>query len=279
MGELLLCTEPAALMPFYIEGISCNIFSMEELCYYILKNTYLLDRDFMSEELCSWIEKNIKRVELANRLRQMLHSNGKLSEFVDVLLKDCGYCTAQEIHAIYGILCEMEEKSDFECNKIRADRLMERGKYLSAMNEYKRLLELEDALQEEPELLGKIWHNLGVSYARMFLFEEAIRCFEKAYQLGQNQESLREQLFAYRCMHDEQGFLRTALEHGLDDTKMQEIRNELTLASRDEGTVAFEERLEEIANLPDAGLHGKKQQAITELIYGWKEDYRRISRV
>ena len=57
MGELLLCNEPIAAMPYYMESIGMNIYSIEELCYYISTNTFLLDKDFMYEELCSWFEK------------------------------------------------------------------------------------------------------------------------------------------------------------------------------------------------------------------------------
>lgn len=56
MGELLLCNEAIAAMPYYIEGVSINVYSIEELNYYIINNTYLLDDDFMSLELCTWIE-------------------------------------------------------------------------------------------------------------------------------------------------------------------------------------------------------------------------------
>ena len=45
MGELLLCKESIAAMPYYIEGISLNVYSMEELCYFIQNNTYLIERD------------------------------------------------------------------------------------------------------------------------------------------------------------------------------------------------------------------------------------------
>ena len=53
MGELLLCNEAIAAMPYYIEGVSINVYSIEELNYYIINNTYLLDDDFMSLELCT----------------------------------------------------------------------------------------------------------------------------------------------------------------------------------------------------------------------------------
>ena len=44
MGELLLCSEPIAAMPFYIENASLNVYSIEELCYYIKTNTYMLEQ-------------------------------------------------------------------------------------------------------------------------------------------------------------------------------------------------------------------------------------------
>ena len=46
MGELLLCNEAIAAMPYYIEGVSINVYSIEELNYYIINNTYLLDYSF-----------------------------------------------------------------------------------------------------------------------------------------------------------------------------------------------------------------------------------------
>ena len=83
---------------------------------------------------------------------------------------------------------------------------------------------------------------------------------------------------AYRCMHDEAGFLATAAENHIDDMGIVEIKNELSIASRNEETVKLEEELEAIAMLADRdkALYNKK---IKELIFKWKEDYRRICRV
>ena len=60
MGELILCNQTLAALPYYFENVSLNVYSLEEICYYLEKNLYLLDSDFMSEELCVWIEKELK---------------------------------------------------------------------------------------------------------------------------------------------------------------------------------------------------------------------------
>ncbi len=279
MGNLLLCNQQIAAMPYYIDGISVNLYSIEELCYYIANNTYLLDREFMCEDLCTWIEKELKMVDLADKLRECLTVNGALSDFVLEILKSCAYCKNEQIVNICSLLREMQEKSDFECDKIRADRLMANEKYLSSIYEYKRLLDSEDAGQEDPVLVGNIWHNLGTAYARLFLFQEAITCYRNAYEKNKNEESLREELFAYRCLHDEAGFIKAARENQLDDAAMQAIRSELTSVSRSEEVLEFEKKLEKIAELPETGKRTRFQDEISAIIFKWKEDYRKISRV
>ena len=78
MGELLLCHETIAALPYYIEETGINIYSMEELSYYISGNVYLLDHSFMCESLCTWVEKQMHRVELAQKLRENIRTEGKL---------------------------------------------------------------------------------------------------------------------------------------------------------------------------------------------------------
>ena len=278
MGELLLCNEPIAAMPYYMESIGVNIYSIEELCYYISVNTFLLDKDFMKEELCTWIEKEVHLQKLAIILRDIMHGNRILSAFIEQILNSCGYCTRQEIIEIVSVIRQMEEKSDFECMKLRADKLMEKKRYLSSIYEYRRLLDKEEVKSEKPPLIGNIWHNLGTAYARLYLFEEAAKCYETAYGLNENVESVKECLFAYRCLNDEERFHEKAKKFGLDDVGLCELRNELSIASRAEEIVAFEEKLQELADLQ---MENKSEyrQAVVQIIYDWKENYRKISKI
>lgn len=279
MGELLICNEPIAALPYYIEGISWNVYSLEELCYYVEHNTYLLEKDFMTEELCTWIGKEVKNLKLAEKLRDIMHMDGRLSEFVSALLAECGYCPKDTVKEIVRVVREMEEKSDFECNKVRADRLMEKEKYLSSIYEYKSLLDSNEAGEQSKELLGNIWHNLGTAYARLFLFKEAIHCYEKAYALGENPESMRECLMAHRCLRDEEGFERAAQKYQVGDDVLQSIRNEISIASRSPEMEEFSNKLEAIAMMNTTGQKSQYHKAISNIIFNWKEEYRRICRI
>lgn len=279
MGEILFCNQPIAALPYYIEGISWNVYSLEELCYYIENNTILLEKDFMTEELCTWVGKELKNIKLAEKLRDIMHLDGRLSEFVLAILLESGYCSKETMQEILRLIREMEEKSDFECNKVRADRLMEKEKYLSSIYEYKRLLDANDAGEQPPELLGNIWHNLGTAYARLFLFQEAIRCYEKAYELNGNEESLKECLMAHRCMRDEMGFDMATTKYELDETFIQSVKDEISMVSQSEGTIGFGNKLEAIAMMNSPGQRAEYQKAISDIIYNWKEEYRRICRI
>jgi tetratricopeptide (TPR) repeat protein len=279
MGEILFCNQPIAALPYYIEGISWNVYSLEELCYYIENNTYLLERDFMTEELCTWIGKEIKNEKLAEQLRDIMRMDGRLSEFVLAILSESGYCPRDNVKEIVRLIREMEEKSDFECNKVRADRLMEKEKYLGSIYEYKSLLESDDAGAQSPVLIGNIWHNLGVAYSRLFLFGEAIHCYEKAYDLNGNEESLKAALFAYRCLKDEIGFAKLAQATGLSEDQIQAMKQELSVVSRCEATKEFENKLEAIAIMNTHGNKEEFQKAVSNVIFNWKEEYRRICRV
>ena len=133
---------------------------------------------------------------------------------------------------------------------------LEKEKYLSSIYEYKRLLDSNEAGEQSKELLGNIWHNLGTAYARLFLFQEANRCYEKAFALSQNPESLKESMLACKC-----------------------LQKELDAECFGYETEIFAQRLDEIAKLNNREQKAKYQKAISDIIFNWKEEYRRICRV
>ena len=124
MSELLFCHAPIAALPYYIEELGINIYSMEELCYFIAGNVFLLDDSFMNEELCTWIEKQMGAYKLAENLRNVRHAGRRLSVFVDLILEDTCYYSKAEIDNIVSVLEQLEQKTGFECSKMRADQLM-----------------------------------------------------------------------------------------------------------------------------------------------------------
>lgn len=270
MGELILCNQMLAASPYYIESAALNVYSIEELSYYMEHNLYLLETDFMNEELCVWIERELKLRETAQQLRDLCKRKGALPEFVSCILRQSGYCSPERIRQIASALTELSYKSDYECGKLRADRLIQNKRYLSGIHEYRRLLAEKEEKNEV--LVGNVWHNLGRAYACLFLFREAADCFKQAYERNQNPESLRECLYACRCMQDEKSFRETAEEYGLSEEQIMDLSREFTELSRMEEIRQFEAQIEEL-------FAEGREQDICRLVEEWKDTYRKNCRI
>lgn len=183
MGELLLCCREIASVPYYIESISLNVYSLEEICYYLKEYIDLVEVSFMDEELIRWIGEELKQQRLAEQLSELKAQGGKLIEFVNAIASGCNYCTPEELEVMAEKLAVFENKTEIECKKIRADRLLEKKRYQAGILAYQKLLEYPGV---SGAFAGDIYHNLGTAYAGMFLFEDAAECYGKAYQKNQN---------------------------------------------------------------------------------------------
>ena len=56
MAGVILSRSKYSDKPYYISNMSINIYSMEELCYYIYNNIYLIGTDLLEPGLISYIE-------------------------------------------------------------------------------------------------------------------------------------------------------------------------------------------------------------------------------
>ena len=139
------------------------------------------------------------------------------------------------------------------------NKLMEKKRYLSSIYEYRRLLDKEEVKSEKPPLIGNIWHNLGTAYARLFLFEEAAKCYEKAYSLNEDQSSLNALLKSYCCLQDEKALFQATRSHHVEDMELQEIKNQLLLIQDSEKTKQFETYLDTILEWKDKGMKAERR--------------------
>ena len=229
MGELIFCEHSLAAMPYYIEEVSWNVYSLEELSYFIGQNVSILNESFMSEELNDWIETEFGETKLAQTLREQ-QKRGALYRYVEAILNSCGYYKKEEIKQICTTLQELQKKSPLERGKISADRYMENGKIEQAILEYLSLLRMDTGAGS---LRGKILHNLGVAYAGFFQFEEAAECFCLAYKESKEKASYDAYKMACQYIKDEKKKkqLQERLplpETGIKDSEIEENSIEKT---------------------------------------------------
>lgn len=220
MGELLLCSHDLAFVPYYIDSIALNVYSLEELCYYLAENADLIEPAFMTQDLIDWIRSELKLTALADCLQRQKEDGGSLLDFVLTLISGCNYCTGEETERIKEILTDFECKSEGECKKIRADRLLSKKRYHAAILEYKRLLTFPEVTGV---LEGNICHNMGTAYAGLFSFGEAAECYDRAYKKNGNPLSLQQKKIALQL---EKGAVPRNKEEKEDGPVMKERLSE-----------------------------------------------------
>ncbi len=276
MGNLILCKKPIAAVPYYIEDASMNIYSLEELCYYIAHNTYLINTDFACVELCNWIGREVGREE-EKILLEVLKAGKPLSVFINTLLNLSDYLPAGEIRNAVEIISSFENKSPIECSKIRADRLLDKEKIVDAIYEYEDILDKSDKDDVSKEFIGDIWHNLAVCYSRLFFFKEASICFEYAYQLNRKKISLEAMLCSYRCMRDEEGFNLQVAKYFVPKDLADKIKKIVTDTSTSKDITSFSDRLDKMKT----DFHDEKsyEKQLGLIIERWKSEYNELCNI
>ncbi|MCR5468663.1 MAG: hypothetical protein K6F37_06865 [Lachnospiraceae bacterium] len=182
MSSLYLCNGEISAMPFYIEMAGLNIYSPEELGYFIKENIDLIDESFMSRELMDWVKGEIKSSVLSQKI-EAAYANNNVYGFIESILGACNILSREEIRDCLSVMKQYTNCTAFERRKIKADNFVKKEYYLSAIREYEKLLEMDELKNYSKSYAGKVWNNLGCAYAGMFQFDFAYDCFLRAFQL------------------------------------------------------------------------------------------------
>ena len=228
-----VCVGDYAKTPYCIPGLEMNVYCMEELCYCIKENAFLLDLSLMNDGLLHWIEQECGLKELARALHTMVHRQGSLSAFVDMILSYTGMYGEAEVREVEQVLKQGAGLSRIEKRKSQVDYLVKKKKYLSAIREYDNLTAKWQELEEKGEplpavsCLSSILHNKGVAMAGLMLYERAADCFLAAYETDQDPDCYRDYLAAKRMTLTEEEYVSFAAERSENYGHTLELEKEL----------------------------------------------------
>lgn len=144
MSGYILCQVKRAKLPYYIENISTNIYSIEELCFYFYHNIYLLDSTILNEELCFWIRDQLGLKKLADNLYKHLDDDDmKVGDFILPVFKEINYLSLEEFRKLNQQIQQLAKEPEVLRQKRKGDYLMEHGKYVNAIKVYQKALRQE----------------------------------------------------------------------------------------------------------------------------------------
>lgn len=198
MGSLILCHKKKAKQPYEIARVHQKIYTIEELCYYLCHNLYLIDHTMMNRKLCDWLEEELELTELADTLRKSVEQHGSVEQFVLTILAYVSIYTTGELTHIRDVLEKLKNQKPMEKEKYKADNLLQNGAIQSAILVYQSIINGEPDESVDSRFYGRVYGCLGAAYGRLFLYEQAAKMYKKAYEICEEQSMLKAYLYACR---------------------------------------------------------------------------------
>lgn len=270
MGKLILCHETKAKNPFYIRCIEKNIYTIEELCYFLYNEIYFVEEFYDWSELAGWLKHEMKMDELATKLQRLVVGFDTKLQMVLLILEHSRYLSGEELIEYENKLEQAHKSTGVMRHKKRADYLVKMGKYTQAVEKYTQIIKQEKSTDNN--IMAEVYHNLGVVYGYMFHFEKAAKFFLKSFSLVPSSESIKQYKLSLKLAEKES----TAEEEVLNLPSVQQ----LDLIIQDEIQNIVEENFsseEPFDNLEKKKSEGKVSEYyndIDSILGTWKEECR-----
>ena len=267
---VILCRSKEAKEPLIIGNTGLKIYTVEELCYYIYNNIYLIGNEFIDDALILFLRYGTKEVKLADRIEMLREKKAGLAEIIVTILKSVDYISIEEIEKIRGILNTLSSQNVHERLKARADSYLSNKCFYSAIKCYERIIK-DDLDASLPGIFyAQVYHNLGVSYARLFMYKNASHAFENAYKIGQHEESRKMYRAALKLAEG------THMIERDDSTEEEYVLKREIETLMDNARYCDEYRkLDDAEKIKEAGQVTEYYQNIDDILNEWKKDYLR----
>lgn len=272
MGRAIMLCGNDAKTPYRFINPDVLVYTIEELCFILRENAFLLDVDVMDKRLVTWIDTECGLHSLAASLYPFIHQKGTVSAFVMTILEYTGNYSAEELKETARLLKQGASLSTFEKYKKRIDYMVGAGKLVQAMAEYDDLLAILP--QVENELSAKVLHNKAVAMTGLFLFEQAAECFLASYEMYPVKETYIEYLAAKRLALGEESYI--AFVAGIPEAYEDSLELEKRVEEITENwqTYLNKRRLEQLKEWKENGNFTRYYEETEKMLQGLKHGYR-----
>ena len=217
MGKLIVTTGNYAKNGYLLKNSKQNIYSIEELCYCIMRNPELCDDYLYDDGLARYIRETLGLKERGALLADLIERDAPLKDLITVVFCSCDYFTREEIEEFLQEQSKVERSEEWVRTKSKADSYLIHGNYRDAIMNYRLLLKEKDTFGITSETLGDIYHNLAIALLHTDGFIEAADYFREAYERNNREETLKQYLLALRFSGD-----RVMYESALDIYQVSE---------------------------------------------------------
>lgn len=272
MGRIVVRRKTERKSGYEIPGLKLKVYTPEELVYAYYQNLPRLEPQIMDEELLSWLS-DCGRAALSERLAQYISGGTeKLASFVATVLLGISFYTDEEIRAAETSLREWSQADPYVRKKEKLDYLFEDGRIREAIEGYDEMIQGSDSLSAE--FLAAVYHNRGVAYAKLFLFEEAAPSFRRAWELSGASDSKELYMLSLRMSLTKESYVNRIAEEELGEEKAVELEERLLMLLKEEENCQNRNRLSEARRQKELGNQAAYEESLHTLVRDLKQTWR-----
>lgn len=275
MGKLIQCSSRLAKRPYYFHLTDTRVYSIEEVCYYMNKNIYIMQGEVFDPGFVTWLREELGMEETAEKMENMLRKHADLKDIVVTLCCSCDYYDEAEINQMIRIMEETDHLLDRAKLKIQADNELQCEHFERAVEIYQAALRSDDMLQAAPAEYGPIYHNIGVAFGRLGEYNKAAESFLHAYEKNQQEESLQSYLFALHLAGKDDAWKEAAERLEVQDDQIVRLEAEYNEIRKRCSVSRKVRQVKRLRYLAGSGRLSEYYDKIKRNIKDWKEEYRK----
>lgn len=207
MSKIFCLVGRYATNPYTIKNVSIRVYCVEELCYYIRHNALFIEDDFFDASLFAWLEEECDLQSLARKIKAKIRQEGRAYAGVRELFENVNYCSEKETEETIALLRSNRDMSVKDRLKIHGDFFLNNNRISLAAETYQELL-LNLDKKRDGEMMAKVYYNLGVIFARLFMFDNAGDYFKLSYDISGNKDSMVAYLLTLRMKLSDEQYLK-----------------------------------------------------------------------
>ncbi len=276
MGKMILCTGVCAKTPYCFEISETKVYSIEELVFYLYQNLYGIQEEALDESLAIWIRSELKLVETANKLSELIQRKASIKDRAMLLFRSCHYYKEEEIEYAEKILEDIACLPPFGRLKLRAENSLRYHNYVRAAYLYENLLKRPEAAKLAPEEYGEILHNQAIAHIYTMSVAEAAEEFKEAYERCKRKESLEQYFYALLISGNEEEFQKAAEEFQIEEQEQKNLREKTNQVFVQSRKTEDAWKLQQAEKLRESGKAEEYYESVQKILDGWKRDCRKF---
>lgn len=284
MSRLILCENRQAVVPYTFTNTKVEVYSYEELCFYIYNNVALLYPEQFGDRFVQWLRTELGMNGLADQVFSKLSEQAPMNEVLVTILSGGQYYDQGEIQHFLDKQELAALLSEEEQLKLKADSFLMYKRYLKAISLYDEILRKEDEEMEQ-RFIGDVYHNKGVALTKNMELSKAKLCFLEAYNRNQKRPSL-EAFIMLRLLEESAGMnyqgdttwkdivWKEAEAFGMEEADYHRLIMMVEDAVDDAENTSIYARYEKAIYNKEHGDYEAFNQRVDMLLYQWKEEFR-----